>query len=78
MTCGCFQPSNDPLVVGDRMLVPFCGRGTAHGGRRYRMQPARCRIGLLEFQRDRWGGADGRAGRRRVRDRAGGGERPTV
>ena len=49
-----FPASNDPLVVGDRMLVPFCGRGTAHGGRRYRMQPARCRIGLLEFQRDRW------------------------
>ena len=49
-----FPSSNDPLVVGDRMLVPFCGRGTAHGGRRYRMEPARCRIGLLEFQRDRW------------------------
>ena len=49
-----FPASNDPLVVGDRMLVPFCGRGTAHGGRRYRMQPARCRIGLLEFGRDRW------------------------
>ncbi len=49
-----FPASNDPLVVGDRMLVPFGGRGTAHGGRRYRMQPARCRIGLAEFGRDRW------------------------
>ena len=36
------------------MLVPFGGRGTAHAGRRYRMRPARCRIGLLEFGRDRW------------------------
>ena len=45
------------------MLVPFGGRGTAHAGRRYPMRPAQCRIGLLEFQRDRWaaltGGQDG-------------------
>ena len=49
-----FPSSNDPLVVGDRMLAPFGGRGTAHAGRRYRMRPARCQIGLLEFGRDRW------------------------
>ncbi len=49
-----FPSSNNPLVVGDRMLVPYGGRGTAHAGRRYRMRPARCQIGLLEFGRDRW------------------------
>ncbi len=49
-----FPSSNDPLVVGDRMLAPFGGRSTAHSGRRQPMYPPRCSIGLAAFGRDRW------------------------
>ena len=49
-----FPTSNDPLVVGDHMLVPYVGRGTAHAGVREPMRPPRCSLGLLTFGRDRW------------------------
>ena len=49
-----FPTSNDPLVVGDHMLVPYVGRATAHAGVREPMRPPRCSLGLLTFGRDRW------------------------
>ena len=49
-----FPSSNDPIVVDDRMLVYYGGRGTAHHGVRHAMHPIRCRVGLAWFGRDRW------------------------
>ena len=49
-----FPSSNDPLVVGDRMLVHYSGRGSAHAGDRPPMRPYRSSIGLAWLGRDRW------------------------